>query len=115
MKNLPTTNGDNGRLSNGQFALGNAGGPGNPNAAAVGKWRAALAETVTVADIQKVTAILIAQARAGEAWAIRELFDRTLGKSRQSIEVDANVNRNQYPGLTAAQLEEIAKIKGGPK
>ncbi|HEY3321844.1 MAG TPA: hypothetical protein VGP72_15355 [Planctomycetota bacterium] len=31
----PSTNGDNGRQSNGKFAAGNSGGPGNPFSARV--------------------------------------------------------------------------------
>ena len=76
----PTTNGPNGRDRRGRFTTGNAGGPGNPHAGQVGKWRAVLAETVTDDDMRDVVRVLIDKAKAGEPWAVRELLDRCLGK-----------------------------------
>lgn len=76
----PSPIGSNGRASGGRFAKGNSGGPGNPYAAQVGRWRATLAASVTEADIQAVARALVKAAKAGESWAVRELLDRTLGR-----------------------------------
>lgn len=81
----PSPNGDNGRDSGGRFAAGNAGGPGNPFARQVAAWRSAVMEAVTAEDMRAVVGELVRQAKAGEAWAVKELMYRTLGKP---IDVD---------------------------
>lgn len=68
------------RTSRGRFAAGNSGGPGNPHARAVGQLRAAMMASITPQDVSAVVAALVAQAKAGEPWAVRELLDRVLGK-----------------------------------
>lgn len=68
------------RDAGGRFVRGNAGGPGNPHAKHVGALRAALLEAVTPEDFKAIAAALVSAAKRGEAWAVRELFDRTLGK-----------------------------------
>jgi hypothetical protein len=80
MSKPPSPNGSNGRDSRGRFSKGNAGGPGNPYAAQAGRWRAKLAASITDQDIAAVVRALIKAAKAGEAWAVREFFDRTLGR-----------------------------------
>lgn len=80
----PLPNGANGgRDAAGRFTKGNAGGPGNPNARNVNRWRAALIGSVTEEDVEAVVEILVAKAKAGEPWAIKEFLDRTLGKAVQ--------------------------------
>ena len=110
---LPSTNGDigkrpSGRNPDGRFAPGNAGGPGNPCAAAVGTWRAALAASVKPRDIQEVLAVLVKKAKDGEAWAVRELLDRCLGKFRP-LEDEAPASG----GLPADYLEFLESRGGG--
>ncbi len=83
----PSTNGSNDRDSLGRFAKGNAGGPGNPFAAAVGRWRSALAKSVTAEDVRAVLSVLVEKAKAGQPWAVKEFLDRTLGKADQRLEV----------------------------
>ena len=79
MSDTPS-NGTNGRDAKGRFTKGNPGGPGNPHAGAVRRWRRALIETVTVEDIKAVIAGLVAKAKKGERWAVKELLDRCLGR-----------------------------------
>jgi hypothetical protein len=79
----PLANGPNGRRyrdATGRFLPGNAGGPGNPHAAAVGAWRSALAQCVTDQDIREVVAKLLDLAKKGNLKAIEIVLDRTLGK-----------------------------------
>jgi hypothetical protein len=64
----------------GRFLPGHKGGPGNPMAAQVAAWRRALHETVTPDDIRAVMLALLEAAKSGKAWAVKEFFDRTLGK-----------------------------------
>ncbi len=86
----PIANGGNGqgvRDRRGRFLAGNraAAGHGNPHADRVNAWRAALAETVTEADLREVIASLVERAKAGERWAVCELLDRCLGKAIQPV------------------------------
>ena len=85
MNKPPSPNGTIGeRGPAGRFAPGNAGGPGNPFARRVGELRSALIEAVTPADMAEMVAALIAGAESGNVAAIREVFDRTLGKPTQA-------------------------------
>lgn len=79
MSTLPIANGRD--PVTGQFVAGNQAAKerGNPHAAKVNAWRKSLAGAVTPDDILEVTLKLLEQAKAGEAWAIRELLDRTVG------------------------------------
>lgn len=84
--NEPSPNGDNGgRDASGRFAPGNPGGSGNPYAKQVAAWRSAVMEAVTTEDMRAVVVGLVKQAKAGEAWAVKELMYRTLGRP---VEVD---------------------------
>lgn len=69
-----------GRAAGGRFAPGNAGGPGNPYARAIGQLRSALLAAVTPDDIQAIIAGLVEEARAGNVAAAREVLDRCLGR-----------------------------------
>ncbi len=79
MSNAPSANGGNGRDGSGRFAKGYGGGPGNPHARRVARFRSALLKAVTPADVREVVATLLAQAKSGDVPAIRELFQRLLG------------------------------------
>lgn len=80
MTDTPSPNGDNGRDTRGRFASGNSGGPGNPHAKHIGRLRSALLSAVTENDMQAVISKLVEMAKAGNVSAIREVFNRTLGK-----------------------------------
>lgn len=98
----PSPNGANGRGPRGRFTAGNKGGPGNPYAARVGRWRQLLAESLTDQEMAAVVDALVKAAKAGQPWAIREVLDRTLGKP---VEADLIAR------LEA--LEAAAKLTGG--
>ncbi len=76
----PLLNGQNGRDTNGRFLPGNQGGPGNPYARKTAELRRMILDVVTADDILAVVRTLIERAKIGEKWAVRELFDRTIGK-----------------------------------
>ena len=76
--------GASGRASGGRFAPGNPGGPGNPHAAHVGRLRSALLSAVGPEDLDAIARKLVELAKAGEMPAIRELFDRTLGRPTEA-------------------------------
>lgn len=77
--NAPSPNGDNGRGARGRFAVGNAGGPGNPHARRVGQIRAQLLAAVTDQDLDSIIRTLIDKAKTGEQWALKELLTRLIG------------------------------------
>jgi hypothetical protein len=64
----------------GRFGPGNAGGPGNPYTAQVGRLRAALMEAVTEDDLRAVVKALVERAKAGDVAAARLLLERVLGR-----------------------------------
>jgi hypothetical protein len=78
------------RDGQGRFLKGWKGGPGNANAITPDRVRFGniLKNSVSDADFEKVAQVLLAQAQSGEPWAIKELLDRLLGKSKQVAEVD---------------------------
>ncbi len=69
----------NGRDARGRFGRGNTGGPGNPYAASVARLRTALIEAVTPEDVAAIARALVAQAKAGDVAAVRELMNRLMG------------------------------------
>ena len=64
----------------GRFAPGWRGGPGNPYASMVARWRRELYACVTDEDIRQVMRVLVDAAKAGSPWAINELLNRLVGK-----------------------------------
>lgn len=76
----PLPNGSNGRDSQGRFAPGNPGGPGNPHARHVGCLRSALLSSVTEEDMRAIAKQLTEKVKSGDLRAIKELFNRTLGR-----------------------------------
>lgn len=70
----------NGRDPKGRFAQGNPGGPGNPYARRVAELRQALIDAIGPADVKAIADALVAEAKCGNVPAIKEVFDRTLGR-----------------------------------
>ena len=114
MRRRPSTNGHLGRDSQGRFAHGNPGGPGNPYAQKVQNLRRMLLDTVTEEDLKDVVCKLVAMAKDGSLRAVKELFDRLFGRARESIEVfvPAPEEPETYdPGmLTADELETLIAL-----
>jgi hypothetical protein len=77
-------NASDGRDSNGRFAPGWKGGPGNPHAKKTARLREALLSAVTEADLKKAAAALLAKATKGDIAAFKELCDRILGRPSSS-------------------------------
>lgn len=71
----------------GRFRPGTPGGPGNPHAKRVNQLRSALLAAANPDDVREVMATLIALAKGGDVAAIRELFDRLLGKPGLGIDL----------------------------
>ncbi|MFK7883618.1 MAG: hypothetical protein AB8F26_05475 [Phycisphaerales bacterium] len=70
----------NGRATNGRFAKGNAGGPGNPLGGKVARLRAAILAAVTPEDIDAIVRAMVQRAKGGDMAATKELLYRAIGK-----------------------------------
>jgi hypothetical protein len=84
MTTLPSTHGANGQDQRGRFAPGNKLGRGNPMAGRAARIRAVLLRKLTPAAVGEIAEKLIAQAKAGDLAAVKELFDRTIGRPSNS-------------------------------
>lgn len=104
----------NGRTALGQFAKGNAGGPGNPHGKRVAALREALIAAVTEADIKAVAKALVARAKAGEVAAARELLDRLIGKARHTEEQESPAEWTVSPQIAERALAIIER-RCGPR
>src|SRR5436190_8825248 len=86
MDNAPQAR--NGRDGNGQFARGNAGGPGNPFARRVALLHRAALAAVRPEDLYEIFQTLVIHAKAGRIPAIKLVLAYTLGKPRQEPNPD---------------------------
>ncbi len=96
MSASPSPTASHGRDARGRFAAGNAGGPGNSHAHHVGRLRSALLAAVTEKDMRAIAAKLVTLAKGGDVRAIRELFDRTLGKSQEADLIERIARLEEY-------------------
>ena len=76
------------RGSNGRFAKGNPGGPGNPFARRVARQRTLIQEAVTDEDLRAIVRALVERAKGGDIAAIREVLNRVVGKAPESPNPD---------------------------
>lgn len=121
MKNPPSVNGANGatkrkRNSDGTFAKGNAGGPGNPRARQTARLREEMLGAVKLTDMRKIVQALVERAKGGDVAAAREVLDRCVGKPRQELDVEMEVEQpSPYKDLdemTDLELaEEVDRMK----
>jgi hypothetical protein len=111
----------NGRVG-GRFAPGNPGGPGNPHAKQVNQLRAALYAAVTPDDIRQIATVLLTRAKDGDVRAIKELFDRLIGRAVQSIHLDGAADLllsavldvlADHPDLKARLVANLKELKDG--
>lgn len=77
----------NGRAGRGQFGPGNRYGQGNPNVKRMYELRQALLESLDTDAVQRVGRRLLALAEGGDVTAAKLLFDYTLGKPPQALEL----------------------------
>ena len=83
-----STNGTSGRNSNGQFAKGNPGGPGNPYARRVARLRSALLDAVGENGLTDIVQGMVTAAKGGDVAAAKLLLSYLLGKPVESVEPD---------------------------
>src|SRR5581483_12448346 len=76
------------RSTDGRFATGNRGGPGNPFARQTAALRAYLINHVTERDLQDILDVLLLNAKAGHLPTIKLLFAYILGQPKPVVEPD---------------------------
>jgi hypothetical protein len=92
-----------GRESNGRFAKGNRGGPGNPFARSTAALRATLQRKVTDRDIEEIADRLLADAKAGDNTATKLLFQYVIGKPQPAADPD-KLDVDEFRGLQEAAV-----------
>ena len=103
--NKPIGNGSNGRRADGRFAIGNPGGPGNPNMQRAGQIRRMICGFVTEKDLRDIVQALVEKAKGGDLPSIRELLDRLAGKPTQAA--DEHAGRVIHPHIGVADTREL--------
>ncbi len=105
-KHQPSTHGGGGHTFRGTFAKGNRLGVGNPLAGRAAKLRGELLRAASREERKAICRQLIDQAINGDLAAIREYFDRTIGKAVafdiieriEALEAKAQPQRNNGHG-----------------
>lgn len=85
----PSLSEADGRDTKGRFAPGNKASKGNPHAKRVNRLRTTILKAVTPAEMREVIAELLTKAKCGDVAAIKLLFEYTIGKPKEQVEVDA--------------------------
>ena len=113
------------RRQDGTFEQGNQigrrfqpGQSGNPKGRPPGPMTALLRDTLDANDgelIETLVQTAIDKALSGDFRFFREILDRVDGKVTDRLDVTADsMSIETYPGLTAEDLEYLAKAHGGP-
>ncbi len=98
------------RDKKGRFGKGHKGGPGRPALKAYNRFRQMLLDSVDDDEFKAVVQVLVEQAKAGEAWAVKEFFDRMCGKSQQAVELTTPQDAGK---LWAEFLKNVAGVTPG--
>ena len=80
----PSTHGNSDRGKDGRFRAGNRYGKGNPLAGRAAKIRAVLLDKLSPEQAAVIADSLIDKAKKGNLAAVREIFDRTVGRPASS-------------------------------
>jgi hypothetical protein len=95
------------RDSNGRFAKGNPGGPGNPYARQVARMRVRALDSVSGDDVEAILAKMVELAKAGDVPAARLVLMYTLGKPVPSAHPD-RLDRDEVEAFQANAMRQDA-------
>jgi hypothetical protein len=102
------------RGSDGRFAKGNPGGPGNPHARQVARLKSALHEALTEEGIAAVARAMLEKAQEGDVAAARLLLEYSIGKpvagTTASVIDTAMTEQLMAERLTVDELRSLAAI-----
>jgi hypothetical protein len=104
------------RDSNGRFAAGNSGGPGNPFARQVAGLRQALINSITPDDFHAIAQKLLRLALAGNVQAAKLLLAYTVGKPQPAPEPDGlDADEWQRFKETEPMIRELPGVVKSPE
>ena len=104
--NTPKANPE-GCESNGQFAKGNNGGPGNPYARQAAQLRLRAFDSVSGDDVEAILSKMVELAKAGDVAAARLVLQYTLGKPVASAHPD-RLDRDEVEAFQANAMRQDA-------
>lgn len=106
MSESPSPNGSNGsRDTQGRFAKGNSGGPGNPYGKAVARWRSLFLQMVTEDDLREIVTMMVQKAKDGDMLAAREVLNRLAGRPPETMAPDRKWIAKRQLKLREQQIE----------
>src|SRR4051812_40424171 len=102
------TTAEAGRNGNGEFKVGNPGGPGNPFGRRVAVLRRALLEALSEADLAAIVQALVVRAKAGDVQAAKLVLAYAVGKPETGMDPD-RVDAQEWAMQreTAAMMPEL--------
>jgi hypothetical protein len=101
-----------GHDASGQFAKGNAGGPGNPYPRRVAALRRALLDSVTEDDMSAIAKAVIEEAKTGNVAAAKLIFQYVLGKPDSAANFDLPAPIENSANGTVDQQPTAPKANG---
>lgn len=101
------------RLSNGKFAKGNKGGPGNPYMAKIDDYKKAMYASVSKKDIKNIIDSMIALAISGNVKAADFIFSYLGLKPKEQIQLNTTLEQTETNPETLRQafLEKFNRNK----
>jgi len=99
---------DNGRNKNGQFASGNAGGPGRPRRMVEHDYLAALGDVVSLVNWREIVERAVADAKAGDARARDWITKYLIGNEPPKL---VDLAAREQRGATVDEIVEEAANK----
>jgi hypothetical protein len=109
MNEPPSTTDDNGRDNRGRFAAGNKAARGNPYSRRAARLRAELFRECSPDDFRDIVRALILKARDGDLAAIREVFDRIIGKATEGADLLARLDALEAQADAAGNIERATQ------
>jgi hypothetical protein len=106
-KSSPNTSG---RETNGRFAVGNRGGPGNPFARRVAALRSAFIAAVTPEDLQRICQRMVTMASLGDLQAAKLVLGYVLGKIPEPVNPDTLDQDECKQAAQNPTMDEVARV-----
>ncbi len=103
----------NGRDARGRFTDGNIGGPGNPFARRVARYRKALHQCASMEDMKEIGRQLVAKAKAGDLAAIRLVLQYQVGKPAAVVDPDTLDLQEMALFLRGPDADQIHSLTSG--
>ena len=100
---------------NGQFALGNTAGRGNPNVKRMGELRRQFIDAVTVEEFREVRDKLVSLAKDGDLSAIKLYLDQAIGRAPLAVTLTGPDGVALGVSLEQLTLTIMTALEGAPE